>query len=306
MTRLRSALVDALISAANSLPEEGRQAAEARVVDSLDAFFDDAQWKTAVQQMQTLKKEMPDIGKEWAVFEGEEARNLLPGHQHHRIERLFRPLSPTTANYEVFTSRGKIRAKHVVYATNAWTPHFVPGLQRAIRGGRLHMSAELGGSGLPKAGAWHSYTDNGSLPGGRAWSLLRNGLDYVVQMPRNGEYMFGGDINTGSANTPDILSDSGPPDHITASYLNGALSNYFGYTNWGPERTDFPQGAMDANVYPGRTKRVWVGIQGSSWDSRPFLGRLPQSFTKRPVNNAGCIEVTGVDSARLASWCTAL
>lgn len=51
ITRLRSAHVEALISAADSLPEEGRLAAEARVVDSIDAFFDDAQWKTAVQQM---------------------------------------------------------------------------------------------------------------------------------------------------------------------------------------------------------------------------------------------------------------
>lgn len=76
ITRLRSAHVEALISAANSLPEDGRLAAEARVVDSIDAFFDDAQWKTAVQQMQVLKKEVPDIGKEWTVFEAEEARNV--------------------------------------------------------------------------------------------------------------------------------------------------------------------------------------------------------------------------------------
>lgn len=76
ITRLRSAHVEALISAANSLPEDGRLAAEARVVDSIDAFFDDAQWKTAVQQMQVLKKEVPDIGNEWTVFEAGEARNV--------------------------------------------------------------------------------------------------------------------------------------------------------------------------------------------------------------------------------------
>lgn len=76
ITRLRSAHVEALISAADSLPEDGRLAAEARVVDSIDAFFDDAQWKTAVQQMEFLKKELPDIGKEWSVFEKEEARNV--------------------------------------------------------------------------------------------------------------------------------------------------------------------------------------------------------------------------------------
>lgn len=76
ITRLRSAHVEALISAANSLPEDGRLAAEARVVDSIDAFFDDAQWKTAVQQVQVLKKDVPNIGREWTIFEGEEARNV--------------------------------------------------------------------------------------------------------------------------------------------------------------------------------------------------------------------------------------
>lgn len=207
----------------------------------------------------------------------------------------------STSNYEVLTTRGKIQTKHVVYASNAWTPHFVPGLRGAIRGGRLHMSAQLGGSGLPKAGGWPSYSGNGSLPGGRAWSLYRNGLDYVVQMPRNGEYMFGGDIAGGSGgggggedgagdggNTtaPAALSDSGPASHITASYLNGALSSYFGYKNWGAERTDFPQDAAGPNVYPGRTKRVWVGIEGGSRDSRPFVGLLPQSATTRPAKNA--------------------
>lgn len=76
ITRMRSAHVEALISAANSLPEDGRLAAEARVVDSIDAFFHDEQWKTAVQQMQALKKEVPDIGNEWTIFEGDEARNV--------------------------------------------------------------------------------------------------------------------------------------------------------------------------------------------------------------------------------------
>lgn len=195
------------------------------------------------------------------------------------------------SNYEVATTRGSIKTKHVVYATSAWTPHFVTGLHGAMSGGRLPMSTQLDGSGHPKAGGWPSYTGNGSLPSGRAWSLYRNGLDYVVQMPLNGEYMFGGgpgdgggdDDNTGNTTA---LSDSGPPSHVTASYLNGALSSYFGYENWGAERTDFPQETAAPDVHAGRTKRVWVGIEGSSRDSRPFLGLRPHSTTARPVKNA--------------------
>ncbi|KAK0372399.1 hypothetical protein CLIM01_10236 [Colletotrichum limetticola] len=321
ITRLRSAHVDALISAANSLPEEGRLAAEARVVDSIDAFFDQERWKTAVEQVKTLKDEVPDVGAEWSIFEGEEARNIslltetvgiLTGTTkmagaiwpYRFITNALKSLLSTYPNftldtntvalnisaitesaspsdYEVLTSRGSIRTKHVVYATNAWTPHFVPGLQGAIRGGRLHMSAQLGGNGLPKAGEWPSYTGNGSLAGGRAWSLYRNGLDYIVQMPRNGEFMFGADVDGDDANV-DTYDDSRAPLHLSASYLNGALPNYFGYDTWGSERTDFPQ-SLDPSVWNGRTKRVWVGIEGSSVDSRPFVGRIPQSATGRSV-----------------------
>uniref|UniRef100_L2G5B9 FAD dependent oxidoreductase, putative n=2 Tax=Colletotrichum fructicola (strain Nara gc5) TaxID=1213859 RepID=L2G5B9_COLFN len=323
ITRLRSAHVDALISAANSLPEEGRQAAEARVVDSIDAFFDEKEWKTAIEQLQVLKREVPDVGNEWTAFEKEEARNIsllsetvgiLTGTPKvagaiwpyrfitHALKSLLNDypgfsLDTNTAavgvssyvgssnfNYEVTTNRGKILAKNVVYATNAWTPHFVPGLQGLIRRGRLHMSAQLGGSGLPKAGSWPSYTGNGSLPGGRAWSLFRNGLDYIVQMPRNGELMFGGGIEGDEPGTT-FPSDSGPPSHTAVSYLNGALPNYFGYDTWGSERTGLPE-TSDANVWRGRTKRVWVGIEGSSSDSRPFVGRLPETATKRPAKNA--------------------
>ncbi|KAH0427997.1 FAD dependent oxidoreductase [Colletotrichum camelliae] len=305
ITRLRSAHVDALISAANSLPEEGRQAAEARVVDSIDAFFDEKEWKTAIEQLEVLKREVPDVGNEWTAFEKEEARNIsllsetvgiLTGTTKvagaiwpyrfitHALKALLNDypgfsldtnttamdvsssVSSSDFGYEITTSRGKILAKHVVYATNTWTPHFVPGLQGLIRGGRLHMSAQLGGSDLPKAGSWPSYTGNGSLPGGRAWSLFRNGLDYIVQMPRNGELMFGGGIEGDEPSTT-FPSDSGPPSHTAVSYLNGALSNYFGYDTWGSERTDFPE-TSDANVWRGRTKR-----------------RLPEAATRRPAKN---------------------
>ncbi|KAF9880305.1 putative FAD dependent oxidoreductase [Colletotrichum karsti] len=323
ITRLRSAHVDALISAANSLPEEGRQAAEARAVDSIDAFFDENEWKNVMQQLEVLKREVPDVGKEWTMFGKEEARNIslltetvgiLTGTPKvagaiwpyrfitHALKALLDDypsfsLDTSTAalnvssivdtsskfNFEVTTSRGKILAKNVVYATNAWTPHFVPGLRGVIQGGRLHMSAQLGGSGLPKAGSWPSYTGNGSLSGGRAWSLFRNGLDYIVQMPRNGEYMFGGGIEGDEPGTA-FPSDSGPPNHAAVSYLNGALPNYFGYDTYGAERTDFPE-TSDANVWPGRTKRVWVGIEGSSSDSRPYVGRLPETATNRAIRN---------------------
>lgn len=89
ITRLRSAHVDALIWAANSLPEEGRQAAEARVVDSIDAFFDEKKWKTAIEQLQVLKREVPDVGNEWNAFEKEEARNVSLVEDFQSVEERY-------------------------------------------------------------------------------------------------------------------------------------------------------------------------------------------------------------------------
>lgn len=76
ITRLRSAHVNALISAANELDDEGREASEARVVDSIDAFFDQVEYQEAVKQLDVLKKEVPDLGAEFTVFDQQEARNV--------------------------------------------------------------------------------------------------------------------------------------------------------------------------------------------------------------------------------------
>ncbi|PSN61192.1 hypothetical protein BS50DRAFT_681014 [Corynespora cassiicola Philippines] len=330
ITRLRSAHVQALIEAAGELGEEGRVAAEARVVDSVDAFFEEEGWRVAVGQLEVLRREVPDLGAEFGVFEGEEGRNLsmlweatgiITGSPKvagaiwpyrfvtHTLKDLLEKypsfsldtntpalnvslVDAENSTFEVTTPRGKIRTRHVVHAANAWIPHLVPGLGGIIGGGRLHMSAQLGGTDIPSAGKWPSYTGNGSLPTGRAWSLYRNGLDYVVQMPRNGEFMFGGGETTGMSSddpranaTQATMDDSLPPNHITASYLNGALPNYFGYENWGAERSDFPQ-QEGQDVFPGRAKRVWTGIEGQSTDGRPLVGRIPTSVTQRPVRNA--------------------
>lgn len=76
IARLRIAHVDALIGAADMLPEEGRAAAEARRVDSIDAYFEEETWKTALSQLDDVQKVLPDFMKEYQSFEGEEARNV--------------------------------------------------------------------------------------------------------------------------------------------------------------------------------------------------------------------------------------
>lgn len=78
--------------------------------------------------------------------------------------------------------------------------------------------------------------------------------------------------------------DSGTPPPVVAAYLNGALPTYFGYQNWGAERTDFPAN-LHPDIWAGRTKRVWTGVEGFTTDAFPLVGPLAEQFTKRPVKD---------------------
>ncbi|KAK8050848.1 FAD dependent oxidoreductase [Apiospora rasikravindrae] len=313
ITKFRANHVDALIGAANKLPAQGAGRLE-------EPFAE------AVRQWETLKKEVPEVGNEWGVLQRDEAVriSLMPdavgaltgtakvagaiwGYRfvtnslkmlldtypkslsldtHTTATAVTATSKNSTHNFAVTTDRGTILANHVVYATNSWSPHFVPMLGDALAGGLLSMSAHLGGAGLPKPGAWPAYHNNVSLPGGRAWSLfLRGGLDYIVQNPENGEYMFGGGAGIPEPENINQYDDSVFPAAATASYLNGALPTYFGYQNWGAERTDFPADLHQDVIYPGRTKRVWTGVEGFTTDAFPFVGPLSQKFTNRAVKN---------------------
>ncbi|KAK7928920.1 FAD dependent oxidoreductase-domain-containing protein [Apiospora marii] len=327
ITKFRAGHVDALLRAAGRLPtEQARQAASVRPVDSLDVYFEEAPFAEAVAQWETLRREVPEVGDEWSVLAGDEARrvSLMPGAvgaltgtarvagaiwgyrfvtnglkmlldaypeslslDTHTTATSVNALKNSTHNFEVTTDRGTILANHVVYATNSWSPHFVPVLGNALQGSLLSMSAQLGGAGLPKPGEWPAYHNNVSLPGGRAWSLfLRGGLDYIVQEPEHGEYMYGGGagVSFPGEDDRDQYDDSGTPPSVVAAYLNGALPTYFGYQNWGAERTDFPAD-LHPDIWAGRTKRVWTGVEGFTTDALPLVGPLAEQFTQRPVKN---------------------
>lgn len=146
------------------------------------------------------------------------------------------------------------------------------------------MSAQIGGAGLPEAGHWPEFMGNSSLPTGRAWTFFNEDLDYAVQMPTTGVYMFGSDV--GLRTQAPTMDDSQNPDHLTASFLNGALPNYFGYENWGAERVNASENVPEG-AYPGRSRRVWTGIEGMSADGFPIVGRLPESATMRKAQSQG-------------------
>ncbi|KAK2038002.1 FAD dependent oxidoreductase [Colletotrichum somersetense] len=149
--------------------------------------------------------------------------------------------------YVVRTSRGAIRARHVVHATNAHAGQFLTGLRGKLTGLKGHMTAQR-----PAA------------PGTRSWSVLygKGLFDYVTQRP-NGDVMLGGGFERSTADGVDMIGvwDDSTTDGLTIAHVSGVMNAVFG-AGWN-----------------GDVIRSWSGILGFTGDIAPFVGRVPNSLT---------------------------
>ncbi|KAJ6518843.1 FAD dependent oxidoreductase [Mycena sanguinolenta] len=214
--------------------------------------------------------------------------------------------------YTVLTSRGTIRARHVVHATNAWASHLLPAMRGKIAPVRGHMTAQRPGAGLGRTHESEvSPSDStltladagaaaGSWLGTRSFVMVGNGrYDYLTQQPSPSqsssssslypptaaEFMLGGGLSRGEIGEGAFIKEVGVADDRdydvdTGAYLSGALSMYFG--GWGAEGRDVEsKREVDEESEAGRVKKVWTGILGVSADGRPWVGRLPGKMSAR-------------------------
>ena len=200
---------------------------------------------------------------------------------------------PGRANFEVKTPRGTIRTRHVVHTGGAWIPHLLPNLDGKLSQARWPMIAQAVGDKIPEAGQWPSLYPNSSSsqPGGRGMGLWRDYYGSMLQQPKTGLFIGGGGIQ-GQEMYP-RWDDHSPLEPVLASYLNGFMTTFFGYDNWGAER---PAAPPQKDVYQGRTKRIWTGVDSMSWDEYPVVGALPASAIGRQASNGSewiCTGYTG-------------
>jgi glycine/D-amino acid oxidase-like deaminating enzyme len=171
--------------------------------------------------------------------------------------------------FTLHTSRGIVKARHVIHCTNAHVGHLVPGLRGNIFPIRGQMSAQSPGTKFP-----HQGDD-------RSWLFMyEKGFDYLTQLPcngqSNGEMMFGGGFaqsEGGGIEDLGITTDDGLS--LSADiHLSGALSAVFGRENWGP-------------VNGPAVKQMWTGNMGFSADGLPWVGMLTEKLTgrKRPTQS---------------------
>lgn len=174
---------------------------------------------------------------------------------HDRTQPIDRP-------YILHTSRGAIRARKVIHATNGWAGHLLPRMRGLIFPYRESVVVDdLNQAGLPIHG------------GSRSWALVQKGsvdqktkraspdLLYLHQNPQSGYLFFGGEQNTVS----EILNaDDDRLDEESVAYLDRKLSRLLGF-----ETKDV------------RNVSAWTGVQGMTSDFVPIVGRLPASLSGR-------------------------
>lgn len=140
----------------------------------------------------------------------------------------------------VKTTRGDIRAGHVVHAANAWISHLIPELQPFVSPVRANVQRQLPqGSDLRVDNSfWLRYGEKD--------------YDYMIQRP-DGAFIVGR-ANTGRRAT----SDDSARDLIPHTHLRTVV----------PEIFDF--GTKKVQV-----THAWSGCVAFTQDANPFIGRMP-------------------------------
>ena len=162
--------------------------------------------------------------------------------------------------YTIVTSRGQIRARHVVHATNAYTSQLVPGLRGKGTAALCHMTAQRAADYFP------------DKDGHRSWSVIfGQGFDYVTQRP-TGELMIGGGFFQGAKQGMDMMgvSDDTKLDALTVMHLEGVMPTLF-------------DPGHKVNGEGARVIRAWSGAIGLVPDFVPLVGRLDPRITSRKV-----------------------
>lgn len=164
--------------------------------------------------------------------------------------------------YAVVTSRGRILARHVVHATNAYTSQLVSGLRGKGTPALCHMTAQ-------KA---PDYFPDPEKDGHRSWSVIfGQGFDYVTQRP-GGELMIGGGFFQGPKQGMEMMgvSDDSKLDALTVMHLEGTIPTLFD-----PGHKVKGEGA--------RVIKAWSGAIGITPDFMPLVGRLDPRITSRKI-----------------------
>ncbi|KAI1867224.1 uncharacterized protein JN550_007276 [Neoarthrinium moseri] len=189
--------------------------------------------------------------------------------------------------YRVVTSRGDIKCRHIVHATNGFASQYVPGLRGKMTGFVAHMSAQQPGTQFPDYG------------GSRSWSVVYGtAYDYVTQRPTAdgvpGDIMLGGGFfrgkDQGMAQSGYWDDSNAAMDALAVNHIGNIFPTIFA-PHWGDDREG------------GRVKRMWTGIVAITGDFLPFVGRLDPKLTDRRPKSQASSETVPAGEWVSAGYC---
>lgn len=202
----------------------------------------------------------------------------------------------TDGSLSVQTSRGVVKAKHVVHATNSHLAHLLPELRGRVLPVRGQMSAQ-------KTPFWFPHHGEDILNNGRSWCFEYGiGFDYLTQLPlkqpsntmssnqsterqafgqglgtpayEGGEMMLGGGFaQTDYRGLNEIgVTDDSSLNPLATKHLTSTFSKCFSYSD------EYLTAHEPDNGF--KVKAMWTGIMGFSIDALPWVGRLGQRLPR--------------------------
>ncbi|KAF5548752.1 FAD dependent oxidoreductase superfamily [Fusarium napiforme] len=280
------------------LDPEDQEAVEFREVTSATSFTDQSSFQGAIEEVKQLLEAVPDSDIKFKVYNREEAAtifnltNTVGAVAQTGVAALwpYRLLTAVLASltkecsdrfsletntpvlsvqvqhdalgypYLVRTSRGSIRAKHVIHCTNGYSSHLIPGLVGNLYPLRGTMSTQKLGPNFPRAGHNMSWSQVSLGTYDAKTGHIHLGLYYAQQNAKTGIMFLGGESQSlGGLLTSD---DSNVADDARQTLTSAA-----------------PKIWKDAA--PAEALNVWSGIMGFTADGMPIVGKLPQKFTGR-------------------------
>ncbi|KAL2834913.1 FAD dependent oxidoreductase-domain-containing protein [Aspergillus cavernicola] len=158
--------------------------------------------------------------------------------------------SGSGSEWTVCTSRGTIKAKTVIVATNGYTSSILPQYKDKIVPVRGTCGRIVAPPGHPGPALTTSYT------------IRHNSWNYDYLIPRGDGSIVVGGARPAFIDDPDKWFDVSDDSRV----LESAVRYFDGYM----QRTFI--GWEDSHAY---TDRVWTGIMGYSSDGLPHVGRVP-------------------------------
>ncbi|OJJ08769.1 hypothetical protein ASPVEDRAFT_144899 [Aspergillus versicolor CBS 583.65] len=252
---------------------EHRIECDLHVLEGLDAYYDPKVFQHAVSAVMEMRTVAPQLGALYTIYTsrkdldkrncskqvlgaiGMRAASLWPYkfvtgllaklvEQGLRIQTNTAVTSITDRDIDPFatvnTTRGVIKAKAVVHATNGWVGHLIPELRPYVSPVRANVQRRLPSPIQPR-------TNN-------SWWLRYGEKDYDYMMQRPDGSFIIGRSNTGRRAT----ADDSQVDFLPHTHLRGAT----------PLVHDF--GTKDIE-----TTHAWSGPVAFSHDGNQFVGKLP-------------------------------